>query len=270
MAANGDGVVFEGKRNDGGAVDGRDGRGPNLLFDVFFHVRWIPGSRLGCVDWSINWISLSPDRAPKKNENKNIKNKNRNLKKVMKILFNPIDHKRALGVIFDIGVQFGPELDPEVVGRFLHVRPREAEHGDSRGDSLHDGRGHVIVATHHAIQRSVRLHVVEWDALAVQEPAQSSHLVDGHGRQLVRLQLHFASAEALQIGQARVRADLDAVRLAEPHSLHHDERVAGVEPTGDVGLGDEGKEFFIRTLWMESSDLSGNFFSLESTRTYTF
>lgn len=205
MAANGDGVVFEGKRNDGGAVDGRDGRGPNLLFDVFFHVRWIPG------------------------------------------FFNPIDHKRALGVIFDIGVQFGPELDPEVVGRFLHVRPREAEHGDSRGDSLHDGRGHVIVATHHAIQRSVRLHVVEWDALAVQEPAQSSHLVDGHGRQLVRLQLHFASAEALQIGQARVRADLDAVRLAEPHSLHHDERVAGVEPTGDVGLGDEGKEFFIRT-----------------------
>lgn len=45
MAANGDGVVLEGKGDDGDAVDGGDGRGQNLLFDVLFHVHCIPGPR---------------------------------------------------------------------------------------------------------------------------------------------------------------------------------------------------------------------------------
>jgi hypothetical protein len=60
----------------------------------------------------------------------------------------------------------------------------------------------------------VRLDVVERHALGVEEALQRADLVDDAVGQFLAADLHLAAAEALQVGQRRMRADLDAMRLA--------------------------------------------------------
>lgn len=66
-----------------------------------------------------------------------------------------------------------------------------------------------------------------------------------HGGQFVRAQLHLAPAETLDIRQAWVGADGDVVAFAGAHGFLHDERVTGVEATGDVGVINHGDEFVV-------------------------
>lgn len=43
-------------------------------------------------------------------------------------------------------------------------------------------------------------------------------------------------------------ADGDIMGFAEAHSIHHDERIAGVEATSYVGVRDVRQKLFIRPL----------------------
>ncbi len=96
---------------------------------------------------------------------------------------------------------------------------------------------------------------------------QGADLIDRYRGEFGGVELHFAAAEALQVGQARVCADGDVVGYAGADGFHHDEGVAGVgggvriqflefcsredsrgvEAAGDVGLVDHGEELEVRT-----------------------
>ena len=65
--------------------------------------------------------------------------------------------------------------------------------------------------------------------------AQCTELVGDHRRQLAGVDLHHAAAETLAIGEADVRADVDAPRGGGADRALHDHRVAGVEAAGHVG-----------------------------------
>jgi len=57
-----------------------------------------------------------------------------------------------------------------------------------------------------------------------------------------------------------VGADSDVMGFAEAHGIHHDERVAGVEATGYVGVRDVGQKFLVGPLriWLVYlDDLNG-------------
>lgn len=43
-------------------------------------------------------------------------------------------------------------------------------------------------------------------------------------------------------------ADSDIMGFAEAYGIHHDERVAGVEATGYVGVRDVGQKFLVGSL----------------------
>ena len=69
---------------------------------------------------------------------------------------------------------------------------------------------------------------------------QRAHLVEHVGVAVAGRDAHGPAAEPEQVGQARVRAHLDPVLLAQAHRPDHRHRVAGVEAAGDVGRGDLG------------------------------
>src|SRR5690606_33962590 len=48
-----------------------------------------------------------------------------------------------------------------------------------------------------------------------------------------------AAAEAVEVGEGRMRADGDAVLLRHPDRAAHHDRVAGMKAAGDIGRGDE-------------------------------
>ncbi len=58
-------------------------------------------------------------------------------------------------------------------------------------------------------------------------------------------------------------ADSDVMGFAEAYSVHHDERVAGVETTGYIGVRDVGQKLFVGPLriWLVYlDDLNGRTF----------
>src|SRR2546428_9065862 len=72
-----------------------------------------------------------------------------------------------------------------------------------------------------------------------------ARLVDDQVVHLLRLELHDAPAEALQVGKRRVGADRDAALYGERYGLANGGRVAAVEAAGDVRRADEGHYFSV-------------------------
>jgi hypothetical protein len=68
---------------------------------------------------------------------------------------------------------------------------------------------------------------------------QRADLVGDVGLELLDREVDDAPAEALQVGEAGMGADRDAVQLAELDRVDHHRGIAGVEAAGDVsGLHD--------------------------------
>ena len=69
--------------------------------------------------------------------------------------------------------------------------------------------------------------MVEGDILGSKKALQGADLVYRDSSELLRGELHFTAAEALEVGEARVGADSDVVLLAEADGVHHYEGIAG-------------------------------------------
>ena len=64
-----------------------------------------------------------------------------------------------------------------------------------------DRRRDVFVTRRHAIERAVRLDVVERDALGIEKSLQRADLIGDEIRHFRRCNDHRPAAEALQVGQ---------------------------------------------------------------------
>ncbi len=102
----------------------------------------------------------------------------------------------------------------------------------------------------------MRLDVVERQALDVEEGLEGADLIDQAGRQLVAAHLHLAAAEALQVGQRRMRADLDAMGLGQLDGLEHHAGVGAVEAAGDIGERDVGHDALVVAQLVEAEALA--------------
>jgi N-acetylmuramoyl-L-alanine amidase len=81
-------------------------------------------------------------------------------------------------------------------------------------------------------------------------------LVDNAIGEFLARHLHFATAKALQVGQRRVRPDLDALLLREPNGPAHVVEVGGVEAAGDVGHRNQRHQRFIVSHPVEAEGLT--------------
>src|SRR5437867_5376685 len=77
-------------------------------------------------------------------------------------------------------------------------------------------------------------------ARRARERLDRSRLVDDQVVHLLRLDLHDAPAEALQVGKRRMGADRDAALYGERDGLADGGRVAAVKAAGDIRGGDVG------------------------------
>ena len=102
----------------------------------------------------------------------------------------------------------------------------------------------------------MRLDVVEGRAGRLQEALERADLVDQEVAQLLALHLHLAAAEALAVGERRVRADLHAVRQREADGRVHDRRVRRMKAAGDIGDADEGHDPLIVAEGVEAVPLA--------------
>src|SRR5262249_38230556 len=91
------------------------------------------------------------------------------------------------------------------------------------------------IARGHAVERAVRLDVVEGHALGLEKAPEGTDLVDQAVGELLAPDLHLASPEALAVRQRGMGAGSDAMRLCQPHGGAHVVEVGGMEATGDVG-----------------------------------
>ena len=96
------------------------------------------------------------------------------------------------------------------------------------------------VAGGHAIERAVRLDVVQRHAFGFKKTLERADLVDDAIGKLLASDLHFATAEALPVRQRRMRSDSDVLLLGKLHCPAHVVEVGGVEAAGNVGDGDRG------------------------------
>ena len=102
----------------------------------------------------------------------------------------------------------------------------------------------------------MRLDVVELHALDVEEGLERADLVDQAVRQLLAAHLHLAPAEALQVGQRRVGADLHAMRLGQADGLAHHAGIRAVKAAGHIGHGDVGHDALVVAQLIEAEALA--------------
>ena len=167
------------------------------------------------------------------------------------------DDQAAALVVVEVGVELGHEgkaallVDPLVQGAG-HAEQRHAEHLSG----VAHGVRHLLLARRHAVQHAVRLDVVERHAFGLEKGSQRADLVDQQIRELGAGDPHLAPAEALEVGEGGVGADLDPVLLGEAHGLVHHHRVRGVEATGDVGDRDVRHDAFVVAHFVEAEALA--------------
>ena len=146
------------------------------------------------------------------------------------------DDEAAVVGIVEIGVEL---RDEAMAASGVDLLVQRAEHAEQRRleyvRGVADRVSHVLDPRRHPVQGAVRLDVVERHALRVEKPLQRADLVDEAIGQFLAADLHFAAAEALQVRQRRMRADLDAMGLGEPDRRAHVVEVGGMEAAGDIG-----------------------------------
>ena len=164
------------------------------------------------------------------------------------LLLDPIDDQHAISTILDVPVHLRPELHFKVFRRLFHLRSCQPKHRDALWDPFNYCLSDGIVPTHHTIQHAMRLDMIQWHSLSVEKALECPNLVYGDRGKFFRLELHFTTAETLEVRESRMCADSDVMRFAAADGGLHDEWVARVEAAGNVGLGDVREEFFVWTL----------------------
>ena len=120
-----------------------------------------------------------------------------------------------------------------------------SEDAQARVDVGHsvDHRPGVIRASRDKVAETpVRGDVCDASAVVSGEPGERAELVDDVRPDLGLREVHRATAEAHEVGEAWVGADTDAAAHALGHRAIHDPRIAGVEAAGDVGRGHDLEE----------------------------
>ncbi len=102
--------------------------------------------------------------------------------------------------------------------------------------------GQRAVLARHVVERAVRLHVLQYEALRGGHAGERGDLIQHQIFDLRRRRPDLAAAEADQVGEARVGAHRNAAIFCQPKGLAHDAGVAGVEAAGDVCGRDAGHQ----------------------------
>lgn len=110
-----------------------------------------------------------------------------------------VDLERPVGVVLNVAIILGPELEPGFQRGRLHVRTRQAKDAHPLGHARPYGAGYLEIAQHHTVQNSVRLDVMHLDAFGGEKSLQSADLVDDVGRVLFGCELHLPPTESLDI-----------------------------------------------------------------------
>ena len=90
------------------------------------------------------------------------------------------------------------------------------------------------------------LNMVQRHAFVIKESFQCTYLIDSVGCELFGLELNFATAKTLNIREAWMSTNFDVVLFALSDSVHHDQRIARMEATCNVGMVDEWNDLVIR------------------------
>ncbi|BCH03954.1 hypothetical protein MesoLj131b_59530 [Mesorhizobium sp. 131-2-5] len=85
----------------------------------------------------------------------------------------------------------------------------------------------------------MRLDMVEFHTLCLEEAGKRSHLVNDGVPDLVAGHPHLPPAETLNVRQAWMGADLYAIRLGAADGGVHVIRIGSVKTTGDIGDVDD-------------------------------
>ena len=163
----------------------------------------------------------------------------------------------AVVVIVEVGVELGDHFEPAGGIDGLVQRAFHAEYGlleNQRG--VANGVRHLFVPRRHAVERPVRLDMVQRHALGGEEAGQRADLIDEAIGQLVPAQLHLASTEALQVRQGRMRADAHPMGLRQADSRAHVVEVGGVKAARDVGDIDQRHQTGVVAHFVKAERLS--------------
>ena len=128
----------------------------------------------------------------------------------------------AVVIIVEIGIIFGDEGVATGLVNDLVLCP---DHAHQRGfeyiRSVADGVSDRFVPRRHAVERAMGLNVIERHILGFQEALERTHLVNDAIGQFVTRHFHFATAEALKIGERRMGANRDLMLLGQLDRFAH-------------------------------------------------
>ena len=141
----------------------------------------------------------------------------------------------AVGVVVHVDVQL-PDERHGLLGAHPFVRgARQPEERDVEDADRTGGRAHqLVVGGEHPPESAVRLDMTECETGPIEEPDESSGLIDDEVLDLVRRQGHGAPPEPCEVGKPGMRADGDPVLLRQGDGRRHHLGIAGVETARDV------------------------------------
>lgn len=157
-------------------------------------------------------------------------------------------HKRSLVGVVSVGEELLGDGETARAARFDELAVRKAdqhEFGIDIADRLRDGGGEVGINRSAVVELPMRFHVIELDALRSAEPGERADLVNREGIRFFGREVEVATAEALQIGIARVRPNGDACVCGHGNGLLHDERVSRVHAARDVAARNERNDLCV-------------------------
>ena len=155
------------------------------------------------------------------------------------------DEAPVVGVV-EIDIELG---DQSMAAGRVHAFVLRIDHAEDwrleHVGRVADGVGDLGVAGGHAVERAVRLYVVERHTLGFEEALERADLVDETIGELIASNLHFSPPKPLTVRQRWMRSDFNVVLLGELHRRAHVIEVGGVEATCDIGDVDRGHDALV-------------------------
>jgi len=147
-------------------------------------------------------------------------------------------HERPIGTIGAIGERLARASETSGSSGGDELRSREPKQDErrvyGRGRARH-GVGDGTISSGHMVQSSVWLDVLEPNALSGRNLNQRTHLGGDEHFNFGGRQSEVTPPESRPIGERRVSADGDSVRMRETDGGLHQLQIARVTSTGDIG-----------------------------------